>query len=325
MKAIWIESLGGPQVMQVIDMPIPEPGRKEVRIKVESVGLNYSDIMIREGRYLQRTELPQVLGRELAGVVDAVGPEVTRVQPGQRVYATIGAGALAEYCIAHQGAVFPLPDAMTSDLAVALIVQGLTALHCLDTHGGLKPGETVLIHAAAGGVGTLAIQMARHLGAGKIIGTASNDTKCDTIIGLGADAVNYGADNWVEDVLRLTDGRGADLILESVGGDVFWRSYRDLLAFAGRIVVLGIASTEVNEIRTSEILRRNKTIVGYFLSEYFEKARDRVVQDTMRVLEMVLSGAVKPVIDTPFPLENAVDAFNHMQNRKNIGKVIIKP
>ncbi|NOG48101.1 MAG: alcohol dehydrogenase catalytic domain-containing protein [Chloroflexi bacterium] len=150
MKAIWIDSLGGPEVMQVIDMPIPEPGRKEVRIKVESVGLNYSDIMICEGRYLQRTELPQVLGREQAGVVDAVGPEVTRVQPGQRVYATSASGALAEYRIAHQGAVFPLPDAMTSDLAVALIVQGLTALHCLDHHGRLNAGETVLIHAAGG-------------------------------------------------------------------------------------------------------------------------------------------------------------------------------
>ncbi len=325
MKAIWIDSLGGPEVMQVIDMPIPEPGRKEVRIKVESVGLNYSDIMIREGRSLQRTELPQVLGRELAGVVDAVGPEVTRVQPGQRVYATSASGALAEYCIAHQGAVFPLPDAMTSDLAVALIVQGLTALHCLDHHGRLNAGETVLIHAAAGGVGTLAIQMARHFGAGKIIGTASSEAKLAVIRELGAEAVNYTEPDWADQVLALTGGRGADLILESVGGEVFWTSYRRLLAFAGRIVIFGIASTEVNQLHTNEILRRNKTIIGYFLGEYFEKARDHVVRDTARVLEMVLSGAVKPVIDTPFSLENAVDAFNHMQNRKNIGKVIIKP
>lgn len=325
MKAIQIEALGGPEVMQVVDIPVPEPGSKYVRVKVEAVGLNYSDIMIREGKYLSRTQLPQIMGREFAGVIDAVGDAVRGFQPGQRVYGTINSGALAEYALCHAAALLPLPDELSSEMAVALIVQGVTALHCLDDHGGMKPGETVLIHAAAGGVGTLAIQMAKQLGAGKIIGTASSDTKCETIMELGAEAVNYSSPDWVEEVLRLTDGRGADLILESVGGDVFWRSYRDLLAFAGRIVVVGIAGGEINEIRTNEILRRNKTIIGYFLAEYFEKAPEKVLPAIMRVLEMVNSGAVKPVIGATFPLEQAVDAFNFMQNRQNIGKVLIKP
>lgn len=325
MKAIWIESLGGPEVMQLIDAQIPEATGKYVRVKVESVGLNYSDIMIREGRYLQRTQLPQILGREFAGVIDALGDDVRGFHIGQRVYGTIGSGALAEYALCHMAALFELPEGMSSDMAVALVVQGMTALHCLDDHGHLQPGETVLIHAAAGGVGTLAIQIAKHMGAGKIIGTASNDTKCDTILELGAEAVNYSSPNWVEEVLRLTDGRGADLILESVGGDVFWRSYRDLLAFAGRIVVLGIAGSEVNEIRTSEILKRNKTIIGYFLAEYLEKARQKVIPSIQRVMDLVNSGAVKPVIGATFPLDKSVDAFNHMQNRQNIGKVVIKP
>jgi NADPH2:quinone reductase len=325
MKAIQIEALGGPEVMQVVDVPVPEPGPKQVRVKVEAVGLNYSDIMIREGKYLSRTQLPQIMGREFAGVIDSVGDAVRGFQPGQRVYGTINSGALAEYALCHAAALLPLPDGLSSEMAVALIVQGVTALHCLDDHGGLKPGETVLIHAAAGGVGTLAIQMAKQLGAGKIIGTASSDTKCNTILELGAEAVNYSSPDWVEEVLRLTDGRGADLILESVGGDVFWRSYRDLLAFAGRIVVVGIAGGEINEIRTNEILRRNKTIIGYFLAEYFEKAPEKVLPAIMRVLEMVNSGAVKPVIGATFPLEQAVDAFNFMQNRQNIGKVVIKP
>lgn len=325
MKAIQIEALGGPEVMQVVDVPVPQPGPKYVRVKVEAVGLNYSDIMIREGKYLSRTQLPQIMGREFAGVIDSMGDAVRGFEVGQRVYGTISSGALAEYALCHAAALLPLPDGLSSEMAVALIVQGVTALHCLDDHGGLKPGETVLIHAAAGGVGTLAIQMAKQLGAGKIIGTASSDTKCETILELGADAVNYSAPDWVEEVLRLTDGRGADLILESVGGDVFWRSYRDLLAFAGRIVVVGIAGGEVNEIRTNEILRRNKTIVGYFLAEYFEKAPEKVLPVIMRVLDMVNSGAVKPVIGATFPLEQAVDAFNYMQNRQNIGKVVIKP
>ena len=325
MKAIQIEALGGPEVMQLIDAPVPEPGSKYVRVKVEAIGLNYSDIMIREGKYLSRTQLPQIMGREFAGVIDAMGDAVRGFEVGQRVYGTINSGALAEYALCHAAALLPLPDGLSSEMAVALIVQGVTALHCLDDHGGLKPGETVLIHAAAGGVGTLAIQMAKQLGAGRIIGTASSDTKCETILELGADAVNYSSSDWVEEVLRLTDGRGADLILESVGGDVFWRSYRDLLAFAGRIVVVGIAGGEVNEIRTNEILRRNKTIIGYFLAEYFEKAPEKVLPAIMRVLDMVNSGAVKPVIGATFPLEQAVDAFNYMQNRQNIGKVVIKP
>lgn len=325
MKAIQIETLGGPEAMQLVDVPVPEPGAKYVRVKIEAVGLNYSDIMIREGKYLSRTQLPQIMGREFAGVIDAVGDAVRGYEVGQRVYGTVNSGALAEYAICHAAGLLPLPDGLGSEMAVALIVQGVTALHCLDDHGGLKQGETVLIHAGAGGVGTLAIQMAKHLGAGKIIGTASSDTKCETIRALGAEAVNYSAPDWAEQVLRLTDGQGADLILESVGGDVFWRSYRDLLAFAGRIVVVGIAGGEINELRTNEILRRNKTIVGYFLAEYFEKAPQKVLPAIMRVLDMVNSGAVKPVIGATFPLEQAVDAFNFMQNRQNIGKVVIKP
>jgi NADPH:quinone reductase len=325
MKAIQIEALGGPEVMTLVDVPVPEPGSKYVRVKVEAIGLNYSDIMIREGKYLSRTQLPQIMGREFAGVIDEIGEGVRGFEVGQRVYGTVGSGALAEYALCHAAGLLPLPDGLSCEMAVALVVQGVTALHCLDDHGGLKQGETVLIHAAAGGVGTLAIQMAKHLGAGKIIGTASSDTKCETILELGAEAVNYSASNWVEEVLRLTDGRGADLILESVGGDVFLRSYRDLLAFAGRLVVVGIASGDVNEIRTNEILRRNKTIIGYFLAEYFEKAPQQVLPTIMRVLDMVNSGAVKPVIGATFPLEHAVDAFNFMQNRQNIGKVVIKP
>lgn len=325
MKAIQIETIGGPDVMQVVDIPVPEPGPKHVRVKVESIGLNYSDIMIREGRYLQRTQVPQIMGREFAGVVDALGEGARGVDVGQRVYGTVVSGALAEYVICHAGGLLPLPDMLTADMAVALVVQGLTALHCLSDHGHLQAGETVLIHAAAGGVGTLAIQIARHLGAGKVIGTASSDSKCSSIIELGADAVNYSSPDWVEEVLRLTGGRGADLILESVGGDVFWRSYRDLLAFAGRLVVVGIASGEVQELRTNEILKRNRTIVGYFLAEYFEHARDRVLTGIMRLLDMVNSGAIKPVVGATFPLEQAVDAFNYMQNRQNIGKVVIRP
>jgi NADPH2:quinone reductase len=324
MKAIRIEQLGGSDVMQVVDIPTPEPKPKQVLVKIEAVGLNYSDIMIREGRYLQRTELPQILGREFAGVIEAVGSEVSGFAVGMRVYGTVGQGALAEYVCADYRGLLPIPDGMSSELAVSLIVQGLTALHCLNEHGNLKAGETVLIHAAAGGVGTLAIQMAKAMGA-KVIGTASSEAKCQLIRDLGAEAINYSEGDWVAEVMRLTDGNGADLILESVGGEVFLRSYREALSTFGRIIVLGIAGGQPVEVSTAEILKRNKPIIGYFLSVYFEKAPHLVGEGILKLMGMVLDGALKPVIGATYPLGEAAAAFDHMQGRASIGKVVIKP
>jgi len=324
MKAIWINQLGGSEVMQLIDQPIPEPTSKQVRVKVEAIGLNYSDIMIREGRYLQRTQLPQVLGREFAGVIDLVGAEVTGLTVGMRVYGTVNQGALAEYVCADYRGLLPLADGLTSDMAVALIVQGVTALHCLNEHGNLKAGETVLIHAAAGGVGTLAIQMAKAMGA-RVIGTASSDSKCQLIRDLGGEAINYSEGDWVAEVMKLTDGKGADLIIESVGGEVFLRSYREALSTFGRIIVLGIANGEPVQIGTNEILKRNKAIIGYFLAVYFEKAPHLVVEAIGRVLELVNNGTIKPIIGATYALTDSVAAFDHMQGRGSVGKVVIKP
>ncbi len=324
MKAILIEQLGGSEVMQVVEQPIPPLKPKQVRVKVEAVGLNYSDIMIREGRYLQRTELPQVLGREFAGVIEEAGAEVSGFVPGMRVYGTVGQGALAEYVCADYRSLLPLPDGLSSEVAVSLVVQGLTALHCLNEHGQLKAGETVLIHAAAGGVGTLAIQMAKALGA-RVIGTASSEAKCALIRELGAEAINYSSGDWVAELMALTDGRGADLILESVGGEVFLRSYREALSTFGRIVVLGIANGQPVEVSTSEILKRNKPIIGYFLAVYFEKAPHRIVEGIGQLMALLQAGTIKPIIGATYPLAEAAAAFDHMQNRASVGKVIIKP
>jgi NADPH2:quinone reductase len=324
MKAIWIDQLGGAEVMQLTDQPIPEPTPKQVRVKIEAIGLNYSDIMIREGRYLQRTALPQILGREFAGVIESVGAEVNGLSVGMRVYGTVNQGALAEYVCADYRGLLPVPEGLTSDMAVALIVQGVTALHCLNEHGNLKAGETVLIHAAAGGVGTLAIQMAKAMGA-RVIGTASSEAKCQLIRELGAEAINYSEGDWVTELMTLTEGKGADLIIESVGGEVFLRSYREALSTFGRIIVLGIANGQPVDISTSEILKRNKAIIGYFLAVYFEKTPHLVVEAIGRLLALVENGTVKPIIGATYPLNEAAAAFDHMQGRGSVGKVVIKP
>lgn len=332
MKAVKIEQLGGPEVMQIVDIPMPEIRPHQMLIRVEAVGLNYSDIMIREGKYLDPTRLPYVLGRECAGVIEQVGAEVSGFTVGQRVFAVLSGGALAEYAVVNPLGAFPLPDGMTPELAVTLIVQGVTALHCLETYGRLAAGETVLIHAAAGGVGTLALQIARARSAEggapiQVIGTASSDEKCDLIRGFGAQAVRYDdGHDWVAAVREITGGRGADLILESVGGEVFLRSFREALADWGRLVVFGAASGQVVKLTNVELLASNKIILGYYLGgRYFMHNPQPMMEASLRLLALVLGGQVQPVIGRRFPLDEAVAAFNHMQNRESVGKIVINP
>lgn len=325
MKAVRIEQLGGPEVMQLVDIPVPEIKPHQILLKVEAVGLNYSDIMIREGKYLEQPRLPYILGRECAGVIEKVGANVTGFEVGQRVFAVLGGGALAEYAVVNPLGAFPLPDNLSSEWAVALIVQGVTAVHCLETYGKLQAGETVLIHAAAGGVGTLAVQIAKAIGA-NVIGTASSDEKCDVIRRFGAQAINYGAGrDWVADLRTLNNGRGADLILESVGGEVFLRSFREALADWGRLVVMGAASAKAEKLTNVEILSSNKIIIGYFLGgRYFMQNPQPMAEATKRLMGLVTHGAVKPVIGNIFNLEQTVEAFDHMQQRQSVGKIVIK-
>lgn len=326
MKAVMIEQLGGPEVMQIKDVPVPEIKPHQMLVRVEAVGLNYSDIMIREGKYIDPTQLPQILGRECAGVIEQVGAEVSGFAIGQRVFGVLGSGGLAEYIAVNPRAVFPLPDGLTPEMAVALIVQGVTAVHCLETYGGLKAGESVLIHAAAGGVGTLAVQIAKAMGA-NVFGTASSDAKCDVIRGYGAQAINYSdGHDWAAEFKALNNGSGAHLILESVGGEVFLRSFREALTDFGRLVVFGAASAQVVKLTNVEILGSNRILIGYYLGgKYFQRNPHLMAEATLRLLSLLQSGDVKPVIGATYALDDTVAAFNAMQNRETVGKVVIKP
>jgi NADPH2:quinone reductase len=323
-KAVVIEKFGGPEAMKLVDVPVPEPGPAEVRVKVEAVGLNYSDIMIRQGMYIDKMPLPYGLGREFAGTVDKAGEGVKNLQPGQRVAGTTFGGALAEYVTAPASNLSPVPPGMTAEQGASILIQGITAVHCLDDCAQLKSGETVLIHAAAGGVGTLAVQIALARGA-RVIGTASNAEKCTLIDKLGAKAVDYTKGDWVAEVKAATNGKGADVILESVGGSVFTRSFHEALAIFGRMVVYGVASGEIESISNREILQSNKTIVGYYLGSYFPKYQDRAGAAAMKLVQLIGQGKVQPVIGKTFSLDQSVEAFNHMQQRKSVGKVIVKP
>ncbi len=325
MKAVRIEKHGGPEVMQIVDVPEPKAGDREVRVKVEAAGLNYSDVMIREGTYVDPMPLPYLMGREFCGVVDQVGSDAQGyVQPGQRVVGSVQGGAMAEYVVASPFGLVPCPDDLAPEQGAALLIQGITAVHMIDDVARVQSGETVLIHAAAGGVGTLAVQIARARGA-TVLGTTSKPEKCKVVEDLGGTAINYSEEDWVAKVKELTDGRGADAILESVGGEVFRKSFEQALAMFGRMVVYGVASGQLEKLHNLKILESNRTISGYYLGSYFPKHLDKVAAATQTLMGMIAAGQVKPIIGKTFPLDRVVEAFDFMQQRESHGKVVILP
>lgn len=323
MKALRIHEHGGPEVMRIEEIPIPEPGPGEVRVKMEACGLNYSDIMAREGRYLRKTHLPHILGHEFCGVIDKPGADTDGWSAGQRVIGTTqSGGALAEYVIAPAERLSLCPVGLTPPEGAALLVQGLTAVMMIDNAARVRPGETVLVHAAAGGVGSLAVQIARVRSA-RVIGTSSSEAKCRAIEELGAVPIDYTHSGWVEEVLDLTDGRGAEVILESVGGDVLLRSYREALADFGRLVVYGVAGGEVVNFDNYEILASNKSLIGFWLGPHLAGHLDRVSEARENLVGMIQENKIRLIVGKTFPLERSAEAFDHIQSRESTGKVVV--
>ncbi|MDP6366431.1 MAG: NADPH:quinone oxidoreductase family protein [Nitrospinota bacterium] len=323
MMALMIEEHGGPEVMRIAEVPVPEPGLGEVLVRMEACGLNFSDIMAREGRYLRETQLPHILGHEFCGIVDKLGPDCGGWSEGERVIGTSQAGgSLADFIAAPAAKLSACPEGLSPPEGAALLVQGLTAVHLIDKAARVQPGETVLVHAAAGGVGSLAVQVARVRGA-RVIGTSSSDRKRRFIEELGGTAIDYTRGDWVEEVLSLTEGRGAEVILESVGGDVLDRSYREVLADFGRLVVYGVASGDVVNFNNYDILASNKSLIGYWLGPHLAGYPDLVRAAQENLVAMVGSGDIRLIVGETFPLERAAEAFAHLQGRKSVGKVVV--
>ncbi|GAB3805970.1 quinone oxidoreductase family protein [Virgibacillus kimchii] len=322
MKAVQFKEYGGPEVLQVIDIEKPEIGDKDVLIEVKAVGVNYADTARREGQYVVPTELPFIPGAEVAGVVSAIGPGVENVEVGTRAAALIESGGYAEYVQTDAKSIIPLPDGVDFDQAVALPLQGLSAYHILKTMGRLEKGETVLVHAAAGGVGSLAVQLAKLFGAGKVIATASTSEKLAFAKEIGADhTVNYTVDGWEQKVLELTDSQGVDVALEMAGGDIFHKTV-DCLAAFGRLVVYGVASGEPASYYPSNLMRRNQSIIGFFLPQIMRKPAllQQSLQDLFRY---VGSKELQVTIGGKFPLEEAAHVHSLLQGRKTSGKLIL--
>ncbi|MBN9656254.1 zinc-binding dehydrogenase [Halobacillus sp. GSS1] len=324
MKAIQFKEYGGPSVLEKVDVDRPELEAGEVLLKVHAIGVNYADTARREGAYVVPTPLPFIPGAEVAGVVEEVGEGVSRVSQGDRVVTLVGSGGYAEYVKTKESTLIPIPNEVTDETAVALPLQGLTAYHILTTMGRLEKGETVLIHAAAGGVGSLAVQLAKHFGAGKVIATASSEEKLKLARDLGADhAINYTHPNWREEVLEATDGRGVDLALEMAGGDIFHETVKCMRAF-GRVVVYGVASGEPAQMYPSGLMNRNLSVIGFFLPQIMKKPV-LFEKSLNHLLKMIKSGDLKLTVGGVFHLDEAAHVHEVMQARKTKGKLVLKP
>lgn len=324
MKIIKFDEFGGPEVLQFVEAEKPDFSDREVMIEVKAIGINYADTARREGKYVVRTELPYIPGSEVAGVIVEKGDNVTNFNIGDPVVALIGSAGYAEYAAVNENVLIKIPEGVDFDQAVALPLQGLSAYHILKTMGRIEPGETVLVHAAAGGVGAIAVQLARIFGAGKIIATASTEEKLFHAQKMGAThLVNYTEEGWVEKIKTLTDGKGVDLALEMVGGDVFNQTLTCLAPF-GRLVVFGAASGEQSSFHPGQLMRKNQSVIGFFLPQIM-RFPELFQKSFGELLGYMKSGELVLTIGGIYPLADAAKAHQSLQGRKTIGKLVLKP
>lgn len=328
MKAVVMHETGGPEVLQVEQIATPSPAAGQLLIRVAAAGINFTDVLARQGVYLARgaaPQLPTVPGTEVAGVVTAVGPGVSDDLVGRRVVAFVH-GGYAEYAVAPTQLVTQLPDHLDLASAVAFLVQGVSAWQLLHDCGRLTPGGSVLVHSAAGGVGTLAVQLARTMGASRVVATAGSAEKRKLAQELGAEVtVDYRVDDWPQRVLEATDGRGVDIVLDAVGGDVGEQSLACLAAF-GRLVVSGVASKRLASFAGSQLMQLNQSVVGYWLSGRLRidgTDTPEAAGVVARLLELACQQRIQAVVRHVFPLEEAVTAHRAIAERRTVGKVVL--
>lgn len=322
MKAIIVHEFGAPDVMKYEDVPTPTAGKGQLLMKVEAAGVNYADTLARRGRYGSGV-LPFTPGFEVCGIVEAVSESVKGFRVGQRVMG-IGSAGYAEYCAVSVDTALAMPDNWTPADGAAFPVQFLTAYFSLKGAGGeVKPGQSVLLHAAAGGVGTAAVQMAKIMGA-KVFATASSDEKLERVKTLSADVcINYTREDFVEVVKSHTNGRGVDLIVETVGGDVFDKNF-ECLAPLGRVVVAGCASGDVRSVNGMQLLSSGHTVSGLNL-RHFAGQPDLMHEALTTVFGWIQAGVMKPVVGESHPLKDAAEAHRRMEARQTYGKIVLIP
>ena len=328
MKAVQISRFGGPEVLETVELPTPAPGAGQLLVRVGASGVNLADALTRMDRYAVTPPLPAVLGAEAAGVVEALGAGVDGFAIGQRVatplFANNRLGAYAEFVVIDANLAVPLPDAISFEQAAALMIQGITALTL--TRQAPPKGKTVLVNAAAGGVGSLLVQLAKHAGARMVIAGASTPNKLDFVRALGADGgVNYTSPGWAEELRRIADGNGPDIIYESVGGEVTAASL-GALAPQGQIVIYGALNIQSFQLGVPELLGlifKNQSLTGFAFAPLLtpEGLRSGLAE----LFDLVNRGELVVTTGGRYPLTEASKAHSALEGRGTTGKLILTP
>ena len=322
MKAIRVHEVGGPEAMTLEDVPQPEPAGGEARVRLETIGVNYLDTYHRTGLY--KVALPFTPGMEAAGVVDAVGSDVKGVRAGDRVAYAGTLGAYAEQAVVPAEKLVPLPDGLDSRDAAAAMLQGLTAQYLTRSTFPLKPGHTVLVHAAAGGVGLLLVQLAKRFGA-RVFGTVSTDEKARAATGAGADAVIlYNQSDFAAEVKKLTEGRGVDVVYDSVGKSTYEKSIASL-ALRGMLVLFGNASGPVPPIDPLALSGAGSIFLTRPTLFHHVALREELLSRSKELFSWLQAGELRLVIDRSLPLAEAAQAHRLLEGRKTTGKLLLIP
>jgi NADPH2:quinone reductase len=323
MKAIVFTQTGGPEVLALSDIPKPDVRPGMALIKVHAIGVNFADTRFRQGTYVAKPKLPDTPGMEAAGVIEAVGDGVTDLKVGQRV-AAFTVKAYAEYCQAPAPMVIPLPDAVSFVEGAAFPIQVMTAYHMLHTVDSTGPGKTVLVHSAAGGVGIVAVQLAKVAGA-RVFGTVSSDAKKQLVKDHGADAViNYTTEKFADEVLKLTEGKGVDLILDAVGKPTFEEGLR-CLAMLGHLILYGRAGGPTDPLNVATLSAKSQKVSGFMVPTITRNFPEKTRESAERCFALMRDGKLKLHIGKTFPLAQAADAHRYLESRESTGKLVLIP
>ena len=324
MKAlVCTEITNDASALEVMDVETPDPAPGEVRVRVEAASVNFPDILMCKGEYQFKPEPPFTPGMDLAGVVDAVGEGVAKFQPGARVAGGAKTGGFAQYSVLSEAALTPIPAAFSFEQAAAYPAAYLTAYVSLVRRANLQPGETLLVHGATGGVGMAAVDLGKQLGA-TVIATSASDEKLQKVVDYGADYALNVTQGFKDRVKALTGGKGADVIYDPVGGDVFDESTR-CIAFDGRLLVIGFTSGRIAQINTNIPLIKGFSVVGVRAGEYGRRFPEKGRENMEAIWKLAAEGKTRPYICAEFPLAEATKAFDMLTSRQAVGKVLIRP
>jgi NADPH2:quinone reductase len=319
-RALLCSEFGPVSALRVADVPDPVPGARQVLVRVEAAGLNYPDALMVQGKYQFRPSTPFVPGMELAGTVEAVGPGVTEVRPGDPVMASTVTGAFAELCAVGVDQVLRRPASLTADLAAASLLTFGTTLHALEDRARLRPGETLLVLGAAGGVGTAAVSLGKLLGA-RVVAATSSAAKLEVCRALGADAlVDYSTEDLRTRLKEITGGRGVDVVFDPVGGALAEPALRST-GWGGRYLVIGFASGEIPRIPLNLALLNVRSILGVYWGDWSQRCR----AESSAQLERIAGGRLAPVVSARLPLRDVPRGLEDLLGRRATGKLLAIP